>query len=1527
MEVGTEVWAQCDEHVWASGVVLDCQEVRATGRVKVKLDNGDIVTRTYMDSESDGNQVFIRNTARDYVHMPCLMGMEHLHEPALLHALSERFQHDHVYTYIGDILLAMNPFKELPLYSEHQINHYKAALGQGSQAPDAARKAPHVFAIAAKAYHGLLHADAGRNQSILVSGESGSGKTETTKFLMQFLTAVGREKEHTQDAGDDHDHDQQIVEIGKRILQTNPILESFGNARTIRNDNSSRFGKFIKLQFGAQNEIIGAEISSYLLEKVRLIHQSPDERSFHIFYELLEGADSDMMEALGLSREVQYELLNHYTPSTRRNSLGRQYASRFCQTVEAFDDTGVEEEERTQIFQVLAALLHLGNVNFTSTPQSTGQGGAIEDVVGVTESSRNHLVKCAELLGVSAEELESLLLTREITAGSDVLLLRVNAEQAKDICRSVAKTIYGRLFTWIVGRLSDGINYRESLLSMTGEGEEPVKTIGILDIFGFESLDSNGFEQLCINYANERLQAQFNEFVFVKEQDLYMSEGINWTSISYPSNAPCLALFDDKANGLFSLLDQECMIPKGTNQALSTKFYRYHGGGELISDFPSTSHPDPSSPVKVNISQKYTLPLLVTSFGRYLHQNDSIRKEAKSLSANSPFSASKMDRVKHQFVVHHFAGRVCYRIEEFLEKNQDLLPMDARQLLLSSKNDTVSSLGLMNSQLERRVSDSINGARRRSSLLRGPSVSAQFKGQLDLLIDEISHTEAHYIRCLKPNEDKQADVFDRKRVVEQLRSVGVLEALRVARAGYASRLSHQAFYDRFFSLRRAAGTSSHNAEAFALQTCAWLLKELNNDGNGFRYAAMNSGVSARDFNKVAQDDGVQMGKTTVFCKREVINYFLHRRAEVREHGAVAVQKQYRALVARRSFQRLRHGIIAFQSLVRGHVTRIHVRAFRKLQLAGAARVIQRAAKQWMAHRSQLHERVRIFMLRRYFEYFNRGCVAQRQQKVKTAEQPVGAEEDSTDLQSCASLDEKYASEGAPEAAVISEEGSEEEEFKVEAPVSVRKHGKHRSRKQSMSDDEGGFSSRRKASQARKKKSVKDVPVYDHLNKRNRRLESEIVRLQQMLVDSQSSRRSHGVADRLPPRKNSRAVHSRRHYHDEYETKPTHGGRRVKTRRSMSLDELEFSEDGHESDEDNDENDASDDDDHDLPLPRRAQSVYHSQRQTKVSKLTRKIEELDAKCQFLEHLVARTGYEDPRSSLASMGYSQRSSGPGSGPWDRRNYGHERASFQTYHRPSTYMQEGPLPPPRSIDGESTGGMEGILRNLQQQMEMLRQSVAHKEEAPASYHHHHHQRHHEIGSSTSSVPTRSSTSNHSQGSHGHGGDYAYASSHQVPPSPHHSTTSMHSPTHAPPTPSFMTPRGPPRSAPAYFNSTPRAAPRIVKWARANHCFECEEAFSLFVRRHHCRMCGNSFCHEHSSRRVSIFGIGFDDEPVRVCDTCFGDFYTQAAHQDPYCGSVAPGSMASALGIGSTPRHFPSAFNGPSPPPSSSFPHTSAA
>ncbi|TDH68931.1 hypothetical protein CCR75_004318 [Bremia lactucae] len=1513
----------------------------------------------------------------DFSVMTSLTSLEHLHEAALLQALNERFDHDHIYTSIGDILVALNPLKPLPnLYSEKQLNAYMQVMTCAGPALKGKELPPHVFSVGGKAFSGLLKPER-RNQCILVSGESGSGKTESTKFLMQFLTSVGRDPSHPkEDKGG-------AVEIGKRILQTNPILESFGNAQTIRNDNSSRFGKFIKIQFGEKNEIVGAQIMSYLLEKVRLLHQSPEERSFHIFYELLEGADKALLDMLGLKKGGTYELLNSYGPQfARKRAVTDKYAQLYAETVRAFQDTGVNETERLKIFKILAALLHLGNVNFSTS-------GAQDEAAAVTMASRLHLTKCAELMGVGVDQLEILLSCRKIKAGMEVMVLKHNPDQAKEICRSLAKAIYGRLFTWLVRRLSDEINYFDSANSISDEDDE-LATIGILDIFGFESLTRNGFEQLCINYANERLQAQFNEFVFVREQQVYIAEGIDWATITYPSNAACLALFDDKSNGLFSLLDQECLMPKGSNQALSTKFYRYHGGKGLAdSAGPTMRH----------------FPLLMSSASRYLRRNEKHEEHTDQDIKTSPFLATQLERVNHQFVVCHFAGRVCYNVEQFVEKNNDTLPADASDILCSSSNEVVAAIG-NEDNADIPGADNRDGARRRYSMLRAPSVSAEFKCQLDRLITQIGRTEAHYVRCLKPNEVKKPGIYDRERMVEQMRSVGVLEAVRIARHGYSVRLTHAKFIELFSGFQRCLSTrdratkmSKHDlAKCLATVLIDKLLMEDGTVRMDEKFSVLtrvtNDGQGTAFENDNRRKD-VQIGRTLVFCKSSTYNQFSRYRAELRCHCATVIEKHYRGYRRRVWYQKLRGFVVHAQAIVRGFLGRkrtaklrqlrrknaalhiqsdwrrfvtqrkfamilehkhhvdaatvvqshfrrvmaqrvfallvmnkqritaviriqacyrrwlvqqqiadqlqqnlriaaaisiqakcrywlvqlhrarlqrkkidttaavriqakcrqllairkqekllrhkvevfaairiqrlcnrwffLRVQKRRKRELVAAA-IIQRYCRRWLKLNSCVLAKVKHFRLSMAFRKFCRACQASKTTYEIKAKPP------SLSVDSLASPVKRNSFSVPVTQSSSEQEDSSTSDDRMEPPLCISAPSHRR------------ISSKQRSRASNRNRSRVSSSSY-RTDNRNSLLENEIMRLQQMLVEQQNEpqpdKKCQSFSSFLPPRSRTLGLHQ-------------------STRSTRSRNGLRYSMDGASF-----ENEFLDNDDNNSLLPpRRMHSATAAQQTDQVSALSQKIEELDAKCKFLEQLVSRTVYENAARDSFTYGRASLS-----------------AREQIIADRSLLYDERP--------GSDAGSdVDSIIFNMQSQMNMLRQSIATNEQTL-----HTSRKSHVMSLSSSTRLTRTSSSasmpsfssfplneacptfpslplSESQLSVGSSSnDYGRrvgSNSLKFPSTPTSSNASS----------SYQ---GHPPLAPAHFG---RSMPRIVKWARSANCYECDESFSIFARRHHCRMCGNSFCHEHSSRRLSVFGIGFDDEPVRVCDNCFAEYY--AASQE---------------------------------------------
>ncbi|KAG9263027.1 myosin-IIIb-like isoform X1 [Astyanax mexicanus] len=466
--------------------------------------------------------------------MEDLAGLSELDENSLLESLTGRFDHNRIYTYIGDILVAVNPFKQLPLYEKEVSERYKCH--EKSSLP------PHIFAVADRAYQSMLGrlGTGPKNQCIVISGESGAGKTESTKLLLRQLMELCRANS----------------QLEQQILQVNPLLEAFGNAQTVMNDNSSRFGKYIQLRF-QNSSVKGAKINEYLLEKSRVVHQDEGERNFHIFYCMLAGISPQDKEMYGLLDPTQYRYLNGRFV---QDDMVKHWSAKYSEVSNAMDMVGFEEQEKVDMMTILAGILSLGNITFEVTDS---------DALKVADKSQGWLKAAAGQLGVQEEELlRCLTCTMTVTRGESIYRLH-NQQQAEDARDSIAKVVYGRVFGWIVSKINE-------LLSHKLDWDVELSEIGILDIFGFENFAVNRFEQLCINLANEQLQYFFNHHIFLMEQNEYKEEGIQWETITFKDNKPILDLFLTKPIGILSLLDEQSAFPQATDgnfvDKLNSKF-------------------------------------------------------------------------------------------------------------------------------------------------------------------------------------------------------------------------------------------------------------------------------------------------------------------------------------------------------------------------------------------------------------------------------------------------------------------------------------------------------------------------------------------------------------------------------------------------------------------------------------------------------------------------------------------------------------------------------------------------------------------------------------------------------------------------------------------------------------------------------------------------------------------------------------------------------------------------------------------
>lgn len=495
-----------------------------------------------------------------------LIELTHLHEPSLIHSLKERYDEGNVYTFCGKILLALNPFKEIKgLYDNEAMARYWNTV----DGDDVSSIQPHAYAIAHEAFasmrrafennRGSKHKDDNSNvtldQSILVSGESGAGKTVTTKIIMQYLAKLS---EKASNNGNISENESRNIE--QQVLQSNPLLESFGNARTVRNDNSSRFGKFIEIQFSKSGQLLGASVRTYLLEKVRIIRQTEGERNYHIFYEILNGMRVMEKKAIGLRGYGIHDFRITASSGTFDRRDGVEDTMTFGDLKQAMNTVGFSPEEQIGIFKVVSGLLHLSNIDFHEAKGDTV-------VLDETNESIQHVLN---IFGVDFDSLTNALCTTAIKVGNEVVKKNLNLSKVERAIEALMKATYGALFEYIVHKVNTSITVGDSNYT---HGSDNTAFIKILDIFGFESFEVNSFEQLCINYCNESLQQQFNKHVFKLEQEEYEKEGIEWSFISFPDNQDILDLIEKKHTGIFSILDEQCKLAKCTDQSFANVTY------------------------------------------------------------------------------------------------------------------------------------------------------------------------------------------------------------------------------------------------------------------------------------------------------------------------------------------------------------------------------------------------------------------------------------------------------------------------------------------------------------------------------------------------------------------------------------------------------------------------------------------------------------------------------------------------------------------------------------------------------------------------------------------------------------------------------------------------------------------------------------------------------------------------------------------------------------------------------------------
>lgn len=870
-----------------------------------------------------------------------LCRLPRLSEQTLLEYLERRFSQGRIYTYVGEILIAVNPFRFFPVYNPKFINAYtNRNLGS---------LPPHIFAIADVAFHRMLRERKG--QCVVISGESGSGKTESTKLLVHHLTSLGLKTQASNSS------------VEKTILGVGPVLEAFGNAKTAYNNNSSRFGKFTQIKFREDGAVCGAALRKYLLEKSRIVSQAPLERNYHVFYYLLAGASTEDKEVLHLTNPEEYFYLNQ-NECYSLEAIDEVYE--FLRLQKSMEMVGFTPDVQKKIFCVLAAVLHIGNVNISRRPGH--EEATIKDNEDLT-------VVC-DLLSVTRQNVVDVLTTKKTKTRNEQFIVPYKYHEALATRDAMAKALYGTLFDWIVLQVNHALAVKQLNVK---EG----CSIGVLDIFGFEDYQHNSFEQFCINFANEKLQFYFNKHVFKLEQDEYVSEGIEWRNVEFVDNAVCLELICGRPTGLLNLIDEESSFPGASETSLLDKLNKNHSGHKYYEQ----------SLIEQAFVIKHYAGSVKYSIQRFLDKNrDLMRPDILSVLKNSnsrfirdllgadPLAMYRWSILRSFFkAVHAFkiAGkqyRANGRADDraFSRKRKSLtVPWGSRLNSFDGEEDSIpnreaASLFRKASRAVRRmhskpatkplekIRQGLETKRDMTvrtfdylfrSQQRGkgvpknpPTVSAQFQSSLNRLMEIIEEAQPFFIRCIRSNAEKAPLKFDRDLVVRQLRYTGMLETVRIRTLGYQWRFEFEEFVKRYSLLlpRKENGILREEMpgilDSLGLDPGEYQMGREKVFLRDSQHSLLQSRLHSEQVNKICilqrwirgvlqRRHFVVQRSAAVIIQAAWRGYLVRADLEMDALAALRIQSCWRMYLARRDYLVLRDRIILLQSHVKGYLER------------------------------------------------------------------------------------------------------------------------------------------------------------------------------------------------------------------------------------------------------------------------------------------------------------------------------------------------------------------------------------------------------------------------------------------------------------------------------------------------------------------------------------------------------------------------------------------------------------------------------